>query len=124
MLRNLLSLKGNAIAAVDGKLGSIDAIYFDDATSGVRYPVVYTGNWLDRSQVLISPHSIRHSDPGASAVSVDLTRDQVRNSPTIDTEKPVSRQHEIDYLNYYGYPSYWVGQDDWGMGGSPILGLV
>lgn len=124
MLRNLLTLKGNTIAAVDGALGSIDDIYFDDATWGVRYLVVDTGSWLDRSQVLISPHSIRHSDPGANAVSVDLSRDQVKNSPSIDTQKPVSRQHEIDYLNYYGYPSYWVGQDDWGMGGSPVLGLV
>lgn len=31
-----------------------------------------------------------------------LTRDQVRNAPTIDTHKPVSRQHEAAYFDYYG----------------------
>jgi hypothetical protein len=40
----------------------------------------------------------------------------VKNSPSIDTDKPVSRQHETGYLDYYGYPHYWDGGDFWGDG--------
>jgi hypothetical protein len=45
---------------------------------------------------------------------VRINRDQVKNSPDIDTQKPVSRQHETTYANYYGYPYYWGGSDLWG----------
>jgi len=122
MLRSIEGLKGNTIAARDGLLGSVDEVYFDDEIWGVRYLVVDTGNWLNGHRVLISPYSVKHTDPGAGTVSVDLTREQVRNSPGINTRQPVSRQHEVEYLRYYGYPTYWGGQDSWGMGGFPILG--
>lgn len=37
--------------------------------------------------------------------------DQVRNSLDIDTDKPVSRQHEGEFLNYYivNTSSWWLG---------------
>jgi PRC-barrel domain len=124
MLRSIESLKGSAVAARDGVLGSVDEVYFDDEAWGVRYLVVDTGNWLNGHRVLISPYSVKHTDPGASTVSVDLTREQVKNSPSINTQQPVSRQRELDYLRYYGYPEYWGGSDSWGMGGFPVLGSM
>jgi hypothetical protein len=45
---------------------------------------------------------------------VRINKDQVKNSPDIDTEKPVSRQHEVAFSNYYGYPYYWGGNGFWG----------
>jgi hypothetical protein len=50
-----------------------------------------------------------------------LTLDKVKNSPSIDTDKPVSRQHERDYHGYYGYPYYWGYLASWGMGAYPSL---
>jgi len=38
---------------------------------------------------------------------VRLTREQVSASPSIETDKPVSRQYEQTYSGYYGYPNYW-----------------
>ena len=49
-----------------------------------------------------------------------LTRVQVRNSPEIDTEKPVSRQHEMQYLAYYQYPFYWAGEGLFAQGDYPV----
>ena len=60
-------------------------------------------------------------DPGASSVHVDLTRQQVSDSPPVDTDKPVSRQHEAEYLRYYGYPAYWGGVDVWGASSYPAF---
>ena len=121
MLRNLKVVLGCKIVALDGEVGTVEQIYFDDETWGVRYLVVETGNWLNDRRVLISPYAVHHSDPGACDVHVKLTRQQVRESPDIDTQKPVSRQQEAKYLRYYGYPTYWGGPNIWGMGAYPAF---
>ena len=120
MLRTIESLYGRTVAARDGEIGTVDQIYFDDEAWGVRYLVVETGSWINKRKVLISPYSFKHADPGSSTVEVDLTQQQVKDSPNIDTDKPVSRQHETEYLGYYGYPTYWGGAYLWGVGAYPI----
>ncbi|WP_175773121.1 PRC-barrel domain-containing protein [Paraburkholderia phenazinium] len=121
MLRSIESLHGCAVVARDGEMGTVSQAYFDDEAWGVRYLVVDTGNWISKRQVLISPYSIRHSDPGSDTVQVDLTRQQVRDSPDIDTRKPVSRQYETSHLLYYGYPRYWGGANLWGLDAYPAF---
>ncbi|MEO8621114.1 MAG: hypothetical protein ABI625_08615 [bacterium] len=51
-----------------------------------------------------------------------LTLDQIRNSPGIETHKPVSRRHERDHLSYYGYPDYWGQAGMWGWGFPGVAG--
>jgi len=114
MLTNATFLKGVAIQATDGELGTVDQFYFDDETWAIRYLTVETGGWLDNRQVLISPFSILHTDWPAKRLDVALTKKQVQNSPGIDTHLPVSRQHEAAYNRYYGYPYYWGGPFLWG----------
>ena len=109
MLTNATFLKGLAIHATDGELGTVDDFYFDDETWGIRYLTVDTGGWLGGRQVLISPFSILHTDWPAKRLDVALTKKQVENSPDINTHQPVSRQHEAEYNRYYGYPYYWGG---------------
>src|SRR5262249_57895604 len=79
-----------------------------------RYLVVNAGAWLFRRDVLVSPISIEKVDEANNRVLVNLTRDQVKDSPDIDTQKPVSRQHETAFMDYYGYPYYWGGPYLWG----------
>lgn len=119
MLRNTNKLKGLAIHAADGELGTVDECYFDDESWAIRYLTVETGGWLSGKRVLISPYSIISTDWFARRVDVALTKKQVEDSPSIDTQLPVSRQHEADYLNYYGYPYYWGGPYLWGPGYYP-----
>jgi hypothetical protein len=66
--------------------------------------------------VLISPISIGRPNWSEKILPTSLTMDQVKNSPDIDTDKPVSRQHEMGYLGYYGYGNYWGGGGLWGAG--------
>jgi len=121
MLRNLKMLLGAKVVARDGEVGTVQQIYFDDDAWGIRYLVVETGNWLNGRQVLISPYAVQHTDPGTTDVHVKLSRQQVRDSPDIDTDKPVSRQSETKYLRYYGYPTYWGGPNIWGLGAYPAF---
>lgn len=44
-----------------------------------------------------------------------LTRQQVKDSPDIATDQPISRQQEAEYFRYYGYPVYWSGHGLWGV---------
>ena len=119
MLRSVQDLEGFAIRATDGTIGHVRDLYFDDKTWAVRYLVVETGSWLSSRKVLISPIAIGHPDWKARVLPVSITQQQVRNSPDIDTDKPVSRQHEMLYLGYYGYPYYWTGGGLWGQGACP-----
>jgi hypothetical protein len=115
MLRNAKDLYGFTIRATDGEIGTVDRFYFDDDTWAIRYLTVNTGGWLGGRLVLISPISIvGRPDWQAKRLDVRLTKKQVENSPDVDTHKPVSRQHEIAYLGYYGYPFYWGGSRLWG----------
>jgi hypothetical protein len=87
----------------------------------VRYLIVDTGSWLSSRKVLISPIAVGQSSWADKILSVSITREQVKNSPDIDTDKPVSRQHEMEYLGYYSYPYYWGGAGFWGPGIYPSM---
>jgi hypothetical protein len=116
MLRNLKDLESYKIAATDGVVGHVRNFYFDDDSWVVRYLVVDTGTWLNSRSVLVSPISVHHPNWLEHTLPVSITKEQVRNSPDIDTAKPVSRQNESDTLGYYGYPDYWGGAGLWGAG--------
>ena len=107
MLRRLNQLRGFKIAATDDTIGSVDDFYFDDSTWTVRYVVVDTGPWILGRQVLIPAAAIETVDWEAQLISVPLTKEQVKNSPDVSLEQPVSRQHEIALHEHYGWPGYW-----------------
>lgn len=121
MLYRLNKLFGMSIGATDGELGKIKDVYFDDGRWAVRYLVVETGSWLDRRKVLISPLAVERIDWKEEVVHVRLTQQQVRGSPSLDTQKPVSRQHELEYFSYYGYPDYLTGPLLWGLTPYPVI---
>lgn len=109
MLKNVTELTGFTLAGTDGELGRIDDVYFDDEQWSIRYFVVNTGGWLTGRQVLIPPLAIGAINWADKTVQVNLTQEQIRKSPDIDTAKPVSRQHETELHEHYGYPFYWGG---------------
>lgn len=121
MLRSMNDLEDYAIRATDGTIGHVKDFYFDDKAWVVRYLIVDTGAWLSSRKVLISPIAIGHPKWAEKLLPVSITKEQVRNSPDIDTERPVSRQHEIEYMGYYGYPYYWGGAGLWGGGFYPYM---
>ena len=122
MLRSMKALDGCTIGATDGDVGTVTDGYFDDLSFTVRYLVVDTGGWLSGRKVLLSPIAVRAVDWEFRRVTAALTRAQVEQSPNIDTDKPVSRQHETAYHGYYGYPPYWVGDYLWGAYPYPYFG--
>jgi len=107
MYRSINDLVGCTISAKDGELGKVNEFYFDDFTWSIRYLVVETGNWLSERKVLIPHAALGITDWNSLTFKVDLTMEQVRSSPNIETKRTVSRQHEIELYKHYALPVYW-----------------
>jgi len=105
--RSISRLIGSAVRAEDGELGRVEDFYFDDHKWTIRYMIVNTGQWLQGRHVLISTVALKKPEWNSRVFPVSLTKQQVRNSPTIDTDKPVFRQHEAQLHQYYDWAIYW-----------------
>ncbi len=124
MLVEVKKLHGLTIHALDGEVGKVDEFLFDDEFWTVRYLIVNTGNWLVDHKVLISPLALGSIDEKQQTLAVNLTRDQIKNSPGVATDQPISRQWEHRYFDYYTWPYYWSGVGSWGAYGYPGVMLT
>jgi len=132
MLRKAHTMMGTKLHALDGEIGRIDDLYFDDLTWVIRYMIVRTGSWLSEKDVMLSPTSVRDVVWDDDAVYVDLTKQQIQESPDLDAQKPVTREQELELVRHYRWPSYWADgptsatNTNWGIGttGIPAMGVM
>ena len=114
MLIKAKTLKGYTLDSIDGEIGTVREFYFDDQHWAIRYLVAETGNWLLNRQVLISPYALVSVNNEEQHIEINLTKKQIEESPSLDSDKPVSRQFEDAYYGFYGWPLYWGGPNIWG----------
>ena len=114
MLIKAKTLNGYKLESLDGEIGKVRDFYFDDKHWTIRYLVADTGNWLTGRQVLISPYALVAAIKEEHGIAVALTKKQIENSPSLDSDRPVSRQFEENYYGYYGWPMYFDGPYMWG----------
>ena len=114
MLSKAKTLTDYKLESLDGEIGKVKEFYFDDRHWTIRYLVADTGNWLAGRQVLISPYALKSVIKSEKHLSVDLTKKQIKDSPSLNSDKPVSSQFEESYYEYYGWPMYWSGPNMWG----------
>jgi uncharacterized protein YrrD len=101
MLHKTKTLIGYSIQnAHDETIGKVKDVYFDDRHWTVRYLVVSTGSWLTGRQVLLSPYALVTVNDHEQNIVANLTKKQIEDSPSLNSDKPVSRQFEE---SYYGY---------------------
>ncbi len=120
MLRSVKQLYGKKLGTSGGEIGHVKDFYFNDQQWVIRYVVADTGSWLSGRLILISPHAFENLYQDGDCLLVNLTRQQIENSPSIESHKPVSRQYEEEYYRYYGWPFYWAGGEMWGVSGLPV----
>lgn len=106
MQYNIKSLIGYSMASTDGDIGKVEEFYFEDTTLLIRYLIVKAGNWFLDRKVLIAPQAIINIDTEHHRFPVNLTKEQIRSSPDIDTDKPVSRQQIMELYGHYTWPGY------------------
>ncbi|HKX75117.1 MAG TPA: PRC-barrel domain-containing protein [Acidimicrobiia bacterium] len=93
------NLEGFAVEAVDGSIGKVDQ---ETGAAGPGYLVVDTGPWIFGRQVIIPAGAISSVDLDEEVVYVDLSKDQIKDSPEYDPMSGV----EDDYLDRLG--SYYT----------------
>lgn len=116
MLRSLKKLERYTVSATDGDIGTVADFFLDDEHWAVRYLVVETGSLFDRREVLISPAFFRRVEWAGRRFYLDLTKAKVRESPSAETDKPVSRQYEWRDSYHFAYPYGWSQSDLFGTG--------
>jgi uncharacterized protein YrrD len=96
------SLVGHSISAQDGPIGTVKDFLFDDDTWRLKWMVIDTGNWLPGRQVLVPISTTEIPSDVTGSIRVGLSMEQVKNSPGLDYDQPVSRQAEATMFGYYG----------------------
>jgi hypothetical protein len=118
MLWDASAINGYAIEASDGQLGTVSDLLFEDAgwlvrwrDAGwiIRWLVVDTSHWLPGRKVLLPLSALGQPDRALHHFPIKLTMQQVKDSPDVDTDLPVSRQVEAQVHNYLGWDPYWSG---------------
>lgn len=109
MLLVVSALKGLALEATDGRIGTVRDVLFDDRSWKVRWLVADTGGWLSGRRVLIHPSAVGSTDYGHAGLTVALTKAQVEASPDIQEDAPFSEQQERHLYDYYGWDPAWGG---------------
>jgi hypothetical protein len=107
-LRSCKAVTGHHIEATDGEIGHVDDFLLDDETWAIRYLVVDTSNWWVGHKVVIAPRWIRSVSWLDGRVSVDLTRQAVKDAPPYYPVAYLDRQQEMAIHEYSGRPGYWT----------------
>ena len=121
MLLAASALKGYAIEASDGRVGTVTDLLFDNSSWNIRWIVVDTGTWLTARKVLLHPSAVTRPDYERQELSVALSRHQIEASPSIHQDQPVSQQAENSLYDYYGWDPHWGGTYFGGGGIAPPL---
>ena len=111
----MLELKRYVLDAEDGEIGRCKDFLFDDRNWVVRYMVADTRKWLPGRKVLISPISLGIPDHDEKRFPVKLSINQIRESPPLSEDAPVSRKYESLWFSHFGYHPYWIGAESWGL---------
>lgn len=109
----LLSCKtiiGYEILASDGHIGHVKEMLIDEETWQIRYLVIDTSQWWFGKHVILAPPWIEKCKWNENQIIVNLTRQQIKDSPFYDPTLPVNRQFEEKLHLHYSRGGYWESQ--------------
>ena len=92
------SLVGYHVHATDGNIGKIDEATNDVGSSQL---VVDTGPWIFGRKVILPAGTVERVDDADEKVYVDLTKDQIKNSPELDATVTDDVAHRDRLGSYY-----------------------
>lgn len=123
MFRSEKEIDGISVHAVDGMVGKVDQLVFDDQNWAVRYIVVDIGTWLTGKRIIISPAAIEHITK--NTLFTKNSKNQIKNSKAFEKIDLVSRQEERELHDYYSWPYYWTYPQTYNsLGGALYPGLT
>jgi len=121
LLRNVSEIINYQLVAEDGEIGKCKDFLFDDEQWTIRYMVADTSRWLPGRKVLISPLSLGYPQWRNKLLPVSLTKEQIKESPPLEKDAPVSRKYEMQWADHYSLPYYWPYMYSWGIEHYPVI---
>jgi uncharacterized protein (TIGR02271 family) len=93
------SLRGATVRDRDGdKIGTVDEVYFDDATNRAEWLTVKTG--LFGMKTTFVP--IEGAQPQGDELQVPYEKERVKDAPSIDPDHELTRPEEQELYSFYG----------------------
>lgn len=93
------NLIGFSVQATDGHIGKIDEATTDLGASQI---VVDTGPWIFGRRVVLPAGTIERVDWDQQDVYIDLTKDQIKDSPELATTGDIDPLYRDELTSYYG----------------------
>jgi len=113
MLRSTRDIVGYELIAKDGAIGRCKDFLFDDREWKIRHMVGDTTRWLPGRKVLIPPETLGNPDWDERRFPVKLTKSEIKDSPPLKDNEPVSRKYEKELFRHHGWAFYWTGAGPW-----------
>jgi len=98
------------VHATDGDIGHVQGLLVDDENWKIRYLIVNTSNWWLGHEVLIAPQWIRDVTWTDAKVSVNLTRQALKDAPPYESATQLDRKEEARVYNHHGRAGYWADE--------------
>jgi hypothetical protein len=96
------------IHALNGDIGHVEDFLVEDENWIIRYLVVDTHNWLPGGRkVILSLNWIKEILWPALYVKVNLSKEEIKDSPEYDPSIPTEREYEEALHEHYNKPKYW-----------------
>lgn len=106
MLRSCKSLEGYSLHAIDGEIGHLKTLHFNDEDWSIKYLVVDLGGLWNEKKVLLLPSASYEFSWIEQNISVKLTREQIKSALPYNADLPVSDQHEL--INHSNFKSLYL----------------
>jgi len=114
-LRSTMTVSTYTVESTEGEIGRVTDFILDEHSWEVRYLVVATGHWWQGKHVLVAAHWVDKVSWDQGKVFINLTRDQIRNSPAFDTLAEITREYELALHGHFNREGYWAKPKDSGL---------
>ena len=123
MLCSLNKLKMYDVVANDGQIGKIKDYYFDEKNWVVRYLLIDSCGYLNRSNGFISTSSVSNIDMRANKIHVNFSISKIGlNTKTKKETNPREKKIDIQFSDFFERPSYWGFLDSpWVVGPQGVI---
>ena len=89
-LHSFKVVNGYSVEASDGAMGDVEDMLMDDESWAIRFIVVDTNKVLPSKDVLVSPRAVRDINFRKSTLTLELTKDELKNMPSFESIKDAS----------------------------------
>ncbi|MBD3419307.1 MAG: hypothetical protein GF398_04230 [Chitinivibrionales bacterium] len=103
-LRSFEEVKGYHLFYDEGEIGRVDDFIVEDEDWKLNFTVVDTAKWLPAGQILVPQHNVSSIDWLQKKVFVNMSREEIENSPEYNPDEPVNKVFEEQLYDFYGRP--------------------